>query len=283
MICMRSKRIAAACLAAGVAVLGTAGVIAYASGNPYEDYRTAVINTAAAKDMSVAASFTIRQDGTVIADGTAAYQKNADAQYSSVNAAVSGQQVVREEYSDANVKIKSDGTSYSQKARKKKENESENLTPSTIKLAQMTADMLVGDLNTQFTANGSNVSVQLTGTQIPEIANTAASAFAEITASKDRQSENDVFDNTVQQLAITQNVKIESVTMNADITAGMLSSQVLDIVMSGQTAGGERSTVEISVNADITDIGSTVPQTIDTSSMQESAQESALDSTDNED
>lgn len=283
MICMRSKRIAAACLAAGVAVLGTAGVIAYASGNPYEDYRTAVINTAAAKDMSAAASFTIRQDGSVIADGTAVYQKNADAQYSSVNAAVSGQQVVREEYSDANVKIKSDGTSYSQKARKKKENESENLTPSTIKLVQMTADMLVGDLNTQFTAIGSNVSVQLTGTQIPEIANTAASAFAEITASKDRQSENDVFDNTVQQLAITQNVKIESVTMNADITDGMLSSQVLDIVMSGQTAGGERSTVEISVNADITDIGSTVPQTIDTSSMQESAQESALDSTDNED
>lgn len=280
---MRSKRIAAACLAAGVAVLGTAGVIAYASGNPYEDYRTAVINTAAAKDMSAAASFTIRQDGSVIADGTAVYQKNADAQYSSVNAAVSGQQVVREEYSDANVKIKSDGTSYSQKARKKKENESENLTPSTIKLVQMTADMLVGDLNTQFTAIGSNVSVQLTGTQIPEIANTAASAFAEITASKDRQSENDVFDNTVQQLAITQNVKIESVTMNADITDGMLSSQVLDIVMSGQTAGGERSTVEISVNADITDIGSTVPQTIDTSSMQESAQESALDSTDNED
>lgn len=283
MICMRSKRIAAACLAAGVAVLGTAGVIAYASGNPYEDYRTAVINTAAAKDMSVAASFTIRQDGSVIADGTAAYQKNADAQYSSVNAAVSGQQVVREEYSDANVRIKSDGTSYSQKARKKKENESENLTPSTIKLAQMTADMLVGDLNTQFTANGSNISVQLTGTQIPEIANTAASAFAEITSSKDRQSENDVFDNAVQQLAITQNVKIESVTMNADITDGMLSSQVLDIVMSGQTAGGERSTVEISVNADITDIGSTVPQIIDTSSMQESAQESALDSTDNED
>ena len=278
MICMRSKRIAAACLAAGVAVLGTAGVIAYASGNPYEDYRTAVINTAAAKDMSVAASFTIRQDGSVIADGTAAYQKNADAQYSSVNAAVSGQQVVREEYSDANMRIKSDGTSYSQKARKKKENESENLTPSTIKLAQMVADMLVGDLNTQFTANGSNISVQLTGTQIPEIANTAASAFAEITSSKG-QSENDVFDNAVQQLAITQNVKIESVTMNTDITDGMLSSQVLDIVMSGQTAGGERSTVEISVNADITDIGSTVPQTIDTSSMQESV----IDNTDNED
>ena len=67
--------------------------------------------------------------------------------------------------------------------------------------------------------------------------------------------------------------------MNADITGGMLSSQMLDIVMSGETADGERSTFEISVNADITDIGSTVPQLIDTSSMQKSQTENA----DNED
>lgn len=271
MICMRSKKIAAICLAAGLTVLGTAGIIAYASGNPYENYRTAVINTATAKDMTVGASFSIMQDGAVIADGTAVYQKNAGAQYSVVNAEVSGQNVFKEEYSDGNVRIKSDGISYSQKTRKNKENENDNLTPSTIKLAQMTADMLVGDLTTQFTSDGSNVSVQLTDTQIPEIANTAASAFAEMTAAKDKQSENDIFDNTVQQLAITQNVKIESVTMNADITDGMLSSQKLNIVLSGETAGGERSTVEVSVNADITNIGSTVPQSIDTSSMQETA------------
>jgi len=267
---MRSKRIAAICLAAGLTVIGTTGIIAYASGNPYENYRTAVISTAAAKDMTVGASFSVKLDGTLIADGTALYQKNPSAVYSSVDAQILGQNVQREEYSDENVKIKSDGTSYSQKTRKKKDNENENLTPSTIKLAQMTADMLVGDLNTQFTADGSNVSVRLTDAQIPEIANTAASAFAEITAAKDRQTENDIFDSAVSQLAFTQNVKIESVTMNADIADGMLSSQILDIVMSGETANGERSTVEISVNADITDIGSTVPQTIDISSMQES-------------
>lgn len=279
MIRMRSKRIAAVCLAAGFTVLGTAGIIAYASGNPYENYRTAVINTVSSKDMTVDASFSISRDGTVIGDGTALYQKNEDAQYSSVDAQVMGQDILKEEYADGNIKIKSDGTSYSQKSRKKKDSENENLTPSTIKLAQMTADMLIGDLNTQFTKNGSTVSVQLTGAQIPEIANTAASAFAEITAAKDKQSENDVFDNAVSQLAITQNVKIESVTMNADITGGMLSSQMLDIVMSGETADGERSTFEISVNADISDIGSTVPQFIDTSSMQESQTENA----DNED
>lgn len=277
---MRSKKISAACLAAGFAVLGTAGIIAYASGNPYENYRTAVINTAAAKDMTVGASFTVSRDGNIIADGTALCQKNADAVYSAVNAVVMGQNVLKEEYADGNVKIKSDGTSYSQKARKRKENETEQLTPSTIKLAQMTADMLVGDLNTQFSADGNRVSAELTGAQIPEIANTAASALAEMTYAKDGQGENDVFDNAVQQLAITGNVRIESVKMSADITDGMLSSQVLDIVMSGETAGGERPTFELSLNADITNIGSTVPQTIDTSSMQEAA---LTDNFDNED
>ena len=276
-IAMKSKKAAAACLAVGFAMLGTTGIIAYASGNPYENYRTAVINTAAAQDMTVGASFSVSRDGTVIADGTAVYEKNTDAVYSAVDANVQGQNIMKEEYADTNIKIKSDGTTYSQKARKKKDNENDNLTPSTIKLAQMTADLLVGDMNTRFTSDGSKVSVQLTGAQIPEIANTAASAFAEMTAAKDSQKENDIFDSAVQQLDMTGNVKIESVTMSADISGDMLSSQVLDIVMSGETSGGERSTYEISVNADITHIGSTTPQSIDTSSMQESA------FTDNED
>lgn len=42
---MKTKKITAVCMAAGLTLLGTAGVIAYASGNPYETYKSAVVIT----------------------------------------------------------------------------------------------------------------------------------------------------------------------------------------------------------------------------------------------
>ena len=45
MIQMKTKKITAACLAVGFALVGTASMIAYAAGNPYENYKTAVVNT----------------------------------------------------------------------------------------------------------------------------------------------------------------------------------------------------------------------------------------------
>lgn len=51
-----------------------------------------------------------------------------------------------------------------------------------IKLAEMTADLFVGDLSNQFVSHGDTISVSLTDVQIPEIANVAASAFTEMNA-----------------------------------------------------------------------------------------------------
>ena len=146
------------------------------------------------------------------------------------------------------------------------------LTPNMIKLAEMTADLFVGDLSNQFVSHGDTISVSLTDVQIPEIANVAASAFTEMNAGTNNENgKNDLGDILLQEFPITQNAIIESVTMDADIAKGNLSAQNMTIVISGQTSDDKDTQIDITINANVSDIGSTTPQMIDTSSLQKSS------------
>lgn len=269
---MKVKKMTAACMATGITLVGTAGIIAYAAGNPYESYKTAVVNTISEDNLTAHAAVQMKQNGKVIASGYAVYEKTSEVQYASVVADVAGQSMIQEEYSDGNVKIKSDGSKYTEKSRKEKHDENEKLTPNMIKLAEMTADLFVGDLSNQFVSSGDTISVTLTDVQIPEIANVAASAFTEMNAGKNNENgKNDLGDVLLQEFPITQNARIESVTMDADIAKGNLSAQNMTIVVSGQASDGKDTQIEITINANVSDIGSTTPQTIDTSSLQKSS------------
>lgn len=59
--------------------------------------------------------------------------------------------------------------------------------------------------------------------------------------------------------------------MDADIAKGNLSAQNMTIVISGQTSDGKDTQIDITINANVPDIGSTTPQMIDTSSLQKSS------------
>ena len=269
---MKAKKITAACMAAGLALMGTAGVVSYAAGNPYENYKSAVVNTISEDNLTVNAAVQMKQNGKVIASGNAVYEKSAGVQYASVVADVAGQNMIQEEYSDCNIKVKSDGSRYTEKSRKEKRDENEMLTPNMIKLAEMTADLFVGDLSNQFVSHSDTISVSLTDVQIPEIANVAASAFTEMNAGTNNENgKNDLGDILLQEFPITQNAIIESVTMDADIAKGNLSAQNMTIVISGQTSDDKDTQIDITINANVSDIGSTTPQMIDTSSLQKSS------------
>lgn len=269
---MKAKKITAACMAAGLALMGTAGVVSYAAGNPYENYKSAVVNTISEDNLTVNAAVQMKQNGKVIASGSAVYEKAARVQYAGITADVSGQSMVQEEYSDCNIKVKSDGSRYTEKSRKEKRDENEKLTPNMIKLAEMTADLFVRDLSNQFVSHGDTISVSLTDVQIPEIANVAASAFTEMNAGTNNENgKNDLGDILLQEFPITKNARIESVTMDADIAKGNLSAQNMTIVISGQTSDGKDTQIDITINANVSDIGSTTPQMIDTSSLQKSS------------
>ena len=253
---MKAKKITAACMAAGLALMGTAGVVSYAAGNPYENYKSAVVNTISEDNLTVNAAVQMKQNGKVIASGSAVYEKAVGVQYAGITADVSGQSMVQEEYSDCNIKVKSDGSRYTEKSRKEKRDENEMLTPNMIKLAEMTADLFVGDLSNQFVSHGDTISVSLTDVQIPEIANVAASAFTEMNAGTNNENgKNDLGDILLQEFPITQNARIESVTMDADIAKGNLSAQNMTIVISGQTSDGKDTQIDITINANVIHTG----------------------------
>lgn len=109
------QKIAVCCLTAVCLTLGSVGAVAYATGNPYENY------------------------------------KSADAQYAGISADIAGQSIKSEEYSDGSTRVQREDNTYSvENSKHEKDNESENLTPNMIKLAEMTADLFVGDLSNQF-------------------------------------------------------------------------------------------------------------------------------------
>lgn len=266
---MKIKKIAVCCLTVGCLSLGTIGVAAFAAGNPYEDYKNAVVSTVSQQNLTVSASVEMKHNSVTIASGNAVYQKASDSQYAKVSADINGESFVSEEYSDGQSKITSNGTEYSSKLKKgEHDNEEENLTPNTIKLAKMTADLFVGDLSNQFTSDGNTISVSLTDTQIPEIANVAAAAFSEMTLQQNKGSDQSSLENQLMSgFPIVQNTKIDNVEMTANVTDGNITTQAFKFTVSGNTADGTPAQVEISVNADIDEIGTTIPQTIDTTNL----------------
>ncbi len=270
---MKVRKIAVSCLTAGCLALGSVGIVAYAAGNPYESYKDAVTGTIMQQNLTANASVLMKQDGNVIASGSGVYEKDGTTQYSKINSNILGQSTISEEYADASVRVQSDGTAYSTKSAEKKQDaeENENLSPNMMKLAQMTADLFVGDLSNQFVSNGSTISVSLTGTQIPEIANVAAAAFTEMNGGKPARDKGDLENQLMQEFPIASNAKIESVDMSAEISGGNISKQTATLVLSGKKTDGSAATVEITIDADITEIGTTTPQKIDTSALTENA------------
>lgn len=87
---MKAKKITAACMAAGLVLAGTAGIIAYAAGNPYKNYKSAVVNTISEDNLTAHAAVQMKQNGKVIASGNAVYEKTSEVQYASVVADVAG-------------------------------------------------------------------------------------------------------------------------------------------------------------------------------------------------
>lgn len=74
-----SKENTVACLAAGLTLVGTAGLINYAAGNPYESYKSVVVNTIGEDNLTAHAAVQMKQNGKVIASGNAIYEKSAGA------------------------------------------------------------------------------------------------------------------------------------------------------------------------------------------------------------
>lgn len=258
----------------GSMVIGGVSSMALANGSAYQNYKNAAMQTIKEQNMTVNADLTVRQDGQIILTGNTLLQMNGDSLYSNSRMQANGEVTDIETSVAQGTAIVRAGGQYSLvNFSSKEENELMNLSPNSMKLMEMVADLLVGDVKTHFTGDSNTVSVSLEGAQIPELLNVAAAAMAEHStdlsnrANKVSDNTHELFGNTLKDLPIMENVQIKSIRLNAILQNGYLKSNDATIILSGTDNSGTIHELEINGSNTISDIGSTTPDTIDTTGI----------------
>lgn len=258
----------------GSMVIGGVGSMALANGSAYQNYKNAAMQTIKEQNMTVNADLTVRQDGQIILTGNTLLQMNGDSLYSNCRMQANGEVTDIETSVAQGTAIVRAGGQYSLvNFSSKEENELMNLSPNSMKLMEMVADLLVGDVKTHFTGDSNTVSVSLEGAQIPELLNVAAAAMAEHStdlsnrANKVSDNTHELFGNTLKDLPIMETVQIKSIRLNAILQNGYLQNNDVTIILSGTDNSGTTHELEINGSNTISDIGSTTPDTIDTTGI----------------
>jgi hypothetical protein len=136
-------------------------------------------------------------------------------------------------------------------------------------------DALVGNLKDYVSVNEANgvkdINFQLTGSQIPTVVNTIGSVFVKQGAS-DRLHTPKASETLGVNVAsikdslpkLTQDIKIESVSMNANVDAdNHITTQAAQLQISGKDAQGTAHDVVVKVNIGLSDFNKTTPDTVD--------------------
>ncbi|CAM4040856.1 hypothetical protein [Saccharibacillus endophyticus] len=261
-------------MAAGMIVTASLGAAAYANGSAYDNFRTAVVKTAAIDNSTLTSNIQVTQNGTVTASGKLEVQSAGEDLYSSGQFEIGGKTLAVEQSTDGDKLILRKGDQYysvDASGEELSEKPDFETSPSAIRLAEAASDLLLGDIKNRFTENGDTITLSLTDAQIPELANLAMNAVLEAGARQgtDRlseeaqwQSEWSDFDGA-SLFPITSNGRVEKVRLDATVTEGTITALKTTIGVSGLDKDGQKVELEASIDSVFSKIGSTVPQDID--------------------
>lgn len=278
MVSKKLKAIVGSAVAGGV--LLTLSVTAFASSSSgYEDYKTAVKSIVTTDNATIDAQYEVNDNGTVIFSGDS-IQKLDNANISSkTSTTVDGTSKTYESSNaNGNMIINNDGTYYqmnkgNNKAGKdKKEKFQEN--GSSVKLAELVTDTLVGDVKNQFTKDGDTISVSLQGEQIPELAKLAVSAAVENSNREKDYNNNDKIGHdeelksAMDKVPNLSNIDVKSIDMTATVDGDTLKDNKITAIITGTDANGSSHELTLTLDAKVSDVGSTKIDSIDVTGKQ---------------
>lgn len=293
---MKKRRFKAIAASAVVGcLLLSVSVTAFAtSGSGYENYKDAVKSTMFTENATVNAQFEVKDNGAIILSGNSIQKLVKESSSSKSNIIIDG---IAKSYetseADGSLIVNADGTYYSASDNEKdveknddknnKENNEEkdiSANSSTVKLAELLTDTIVGDVKNQFVTDGQNISVNLEGAQIPELARLAVSAAAENMDKVDNKISNDGENLDVSMKSIMDavpkltNIDVKSISMNAVVDKNTLKNNGFTVVITGEDANGVSHEISVLVSAEISNVGSTVTDVIDTNGKEVKSLES---------
>ncbi len=265
-----SKKLLAAGVVVGCLTVGTTGIIALANGNAYQNFKTAAMQTMQAKNMTVQSVSSVTRNGEVIVSGTQTRQTDGDQFYVSSEMAADGKTVITESAKkDSELIYVIDGkyyqTSFGDEEYGRRDGRSLEDSPNSKKMMEMVTDLLVGDVKNHFSGDQNHVSVSLDGAQVPELLNVAAAAMSEQAGNRRSDRVQDFPDSYRGHMDISQmsNLQIKAISMDADIVNGLLDNTNVSITISYNNAQGQAEEMSFYAESKISDVGTTVPDTID--------------------
>lgn len=273
MISRKLKTITTSAIAGGV--LLALSVTAFASSSSgYESYKTAVKSIITTENATIDAQYEVKDNGTVIVSGDTVKKLDNTNRSTKTSATVDGTSKTYESSNaNGNFIINDDGKYYQMnKADNKQGNDKrEKLSESSssVKLAELVTDTLVGDVKNQFVKDGDTISVNLEGGQIPELAKLAVSAAAEESSREKDRSNNgktghdEGFKSAMDKVPSLSNIEVKSISMTATVDGDTLKDNKVTAVITGRDANGTSHEVTITLNAKISDVGNTKVDSID--------------------
>ena len=264
---------------AGCLLLGLSATTFADTGSGYGDYKAAVEATMLAKNATVSAQYEVTDKGVIILSGNSTQKLDNKNKSSKTSITVDGMTKAFETSAANGTSItKADGKYFSINKGNEKfhKGQSENLTTSssTVKLAEMLADTLVGDVKNQFVKEGQTISVNLEGAQIPELVRLALSAAGEhsnsMQASKnnDEQGPAESMKPMMDIMPKLSNINVKSIAMVATVEGDTLKDNEFTVVITGTDANGVSQEIALKINAKITDVGNTKTDAIDTTGQE---------------
>ncbi len=278
MISKKFKTIAGSAVAGGV--LLALSVTAFASSSSgYESYKTAVKSIITTENATIDAQYEVQDNGTVIFSGDTTQKLDNENRSSKISTTVDGTSKTYESSNaNGNLIIDNDGNYYQiNKDNNKSEKDARERfseSSSSVKLAELVTDTLVGDVKNQFIQDGNNISINLEGGQIPELAKLAVSAAVENGDREKAHNNNNKMGRDEDLKAVMDkvpslsNIDVKSISMTATVDGNALKDNNVTAVITGTDANGTSHELTLTLEAKISDVGNTKADTIDVTGKQ---------------
>jgi hypothetical protein len=282
------------------AVMLATGLTAFAGTSGYEDYKSALMNTAqTVQSVTVQASAVLKDNGTLLSQVQGNLKANLQGEAVSGTVNISGkagsQNLSLYSQADGQVWTSDASATYYVKQDQADKADSEESKDGQEEFLlggqeETVIDALIGNLKNEVTSatasDGSkNISLQLESAQIPAVVQALAPlAFKQLSehSEGDQASEEGaaVIQNDPEELlqqsvlnaeniTLTDGVQIQSIHMAAVVSpANVIQSQQFDITFTGLDAGGSSHTLTGSLSAELSGFNGTTPDSVDLTGKQ---------------
>ncbi|WEK54618.1 MAG: hypothetical protein P0Y55_00635 [Candidatus Cohnella colombiensis] len=277
-------------LALGSALLVTSAFAGIGGAKGYEAYKAAIKQTATVSNATHQVTLSVRDNGNELLNVKSTMKRDEATQSFSGIAAITagttvqtidfhnqeGKNILKNSNSDTYYVIAESGHKEQMSKYKGWEDSAHNQVLENI------VDTLVGNLKNYVVLGNTagahqTVTVSLRGSQIPSAANVIGSLIVKEALNRDHSQEdmdwqkigNNPLGLDVKQIAahfpkLSQEVNIDEVALHATIDENnYIMNQEIDFTISGKDASGQAHNVIISIDIDMSDINSTIPDIID--------------------